>query len=109
MYIKAIDHQRKMTEKEMKPKEALAVIDKYGLKLECQSDDIDISYEDFANAHLIIQKLVAKAESMKPIIRGGNQGLLFYECPRCHAHLAQLHYFCPKENCGQAIDWSDEK
>ena len=48
------------------------------------------------------------AEPMKPIIRGGNQGLLFYECPRCHTSLAHGHYFCPKKDCGQALDWSYE-
>lgn len=32
--------------------------------------------------------------------------VVFYECPRCGAHINYKHYYC--KNCGLDIDWTEE-
>ena len=51
-----------------------------------------------------LQKLVDKATSKKVIKHHMN----FY-CPTCNRKLTSrvTYYFCPKKDCGQALDWSD--
>lgn len=80
----------------MKPKEALAIL--------WEKDKVE--------AWEFIRTLVAKAEPMNPIkyLYGG------FQCPTCKGLSVQTYNgdlsernlnFC--DDCGQALDWSDEK
>ena len=92
----------------MTPKEALTII-----KLGYVRKDIAVS-DRFFEAHEMVETIINKAETMKPVVSNGLK-----VCPKCfspaingsiydHSYRCNK-YFCPEKDCGQAIDWSDEK
>ena len=68
---------------------------------------------------LMILRAVEKRVPEKPIeykvdvdkLRVGNgffcRGTTVYRCPHCMIFISRVHEYCYE--CGQAIDWSDEK
>lgn len=92
----------------MTPKEALFLI-RYGTTY---------TNDEYDNAIEVLTNLVAKATPMKPIVEIDEEvkwkaysklDYTDYRCPRCRKYIGYCHYFCPEKDCGQAIDWSDEK
>lgn len=57
-----------------------------------------------------LQELVDKA-TPKKVIRKPVKHYVDYYCPNCDRKLSSrtTYHFCPKKDCGQALDWSDDK
>ena len=56
----------------------------------------------------LLQELVNKRKPMK-VIQKPVKHYINYYCPCCNRKLSSktTYYFCPKKDCGQALDWSD--
>jgi hypothetical protein len=78
----------------MTPKEALEIV-KIG-------SPVGFEVPLYHQALDIMGNLIAKAEPMKPVIKKG-----WFVCNSCNKLVAIDEKFCSQ--CGQALDWSDEK
>lgn len=104
----------------MTPKNELLEREENGLSLEQELErrdrwleDLQIRYKELQSKY---EKLAAKAEPMKPKLKrsmlvynvsdGEMRG--YWVCPICNQVLDYIeNSYC--HNCGQALDWSDEK